>query len=331
MRRPAVPGRAARTEPAMIEPGASEQLEVLTADDEVTQPLEPLRLEPRHPVPGVVAPAEAEVEDASSDESSDDASDAPSAQPVTARDVWRATRARRRAQRAEARRFTARTRRKRLTRLGVAGAAVAAIAGVVAIAYSPLFAVHTVTVTGASDELAGGISSALQSSIGTPLASVDLHAVRSTVESFPLVESYQVEARPPHELLVRVVQRSPIGALATDGGYLLVDAAGVHLGVVPSLPPGQALLAIDPEAQPRAFEAAGSAVRALPEGVRAQLSEVRGATGDDTVVYLASGVSIAWGSGDDSALKALVLEQLMAANPQATAFDVSAPGVPVVR
>jgi hypothetical protein len=37
---------------------------------------------------------------------------------------------------------------------------------------------------------------------------------------FPLVESYALEARPPHELVVRIVERTPIGSIQTPPASL---------------------------------------------------------------------------------------------------------------
>ncbi len=335
MRRPSVPGRSSRAAPSAGGSVAPEPNPAPAGDEEETQPIEPLAAAETIDLGPVLLRADDEaaapaVEPRNLDEEPEGVA-GDEAVPVTARDVWRATRARRRAQRDEARRFTARARRKRWVRIGVVASMLAVIAGIVAIAYSPLFAVRNVAVSGASDELAANISSALQGHVGTPLAAVDLNTVRETVETFPLVESYRVEAHPPHELLVRIVQRTPIGAVRADGEYALVDAAGVQLSRSPELPAGQPLIDIDPQQSPIAFEAAGTAIRALPEALRAQVAEVHGATGDDTVVQLNTGVSVAWGSGDESALKAIVVERLITANPQATSFDVSAPEVPVVR
>lgn len=334
MRRPSVPGRSSQPVPGTAASGMPEPSAEL-GDEAETQPIEPFtRSTPTELDEDtelrVALADEAETEFGASDLSEASATGGQQTQ-VTARDVWRATRARRKAQRTEARRFTARQRRKRWIRIGVLSGVIAVIAAIVAIAYSPLFAVRAVTVSGASDALASSIAAALQPQLGTPLAAVDLDEVRQTVETFSLVESYRVEARPPHELLVRIVQRSPIGALRVDGGFALVDAAGVQLDVVAELPAGLALIEIDPVQSPQAFLAAGSAIRALPESLRPLVTTISGSTGNDTVVSLETGVAVMWGSSDEAALKAAVLERLMAANPQAGSFDVSAPEVPVVR
>ncbi len=332
MRRPSVPHQQPREQAS--EPLAVEELEPVVVDsvaEAATVPIEPLDgkaivadldAHPTEPLDlGERAGAASDVEP--DPESADE-------QPVTARDVYRATRARKRAQREQARRFTARSRHKRWVRIGVITGVLALIAGIVAIAFSPLFAVRQVVIVGADDVLSAQMSNALQQHVGTPLALVDFDSVRETVETFPLVETYQVEARPPHDLLVRVVQRSPIGVVRAGGGYALIDAAGVVLSNVAEIPSDLPLIDIDAQASPRAFEAAGHALRALSDGLRALAIEVTGSTGDDTIVRLSSGIGIMWGSGDESALKGIVLDQLMAANPGATWFDVSAPDVPVV-
>ena len=96
-------------------------------------------------------------------------------------------------------------------------------------AYSPLFAVEQIRVVGSQQLDAAAVEAALADQLGTPLPLVDESAVKAALVTFPLVESYTLEARPPHELVVRIVERMPIGLIETRAGYTLVDAAGVVL------------------------------------------------------------------------------------------------------
>ncbi len=156
---------------------------------------------------------------------------------VGLREVWRAARARRRALRAEVRRFTIRQRRRRAIWLGVAASVVVLVLATLGAAYSPLFAVQSIHVVGTSQLDAGTVEHALDGQLGTPLPLVDESAVKAALVTFPLVESYSLEARPPHELVVRIVERTPVGLIKTAAGYTLVDAAGVVLSTTPSRQP----------------------------------------------------------------------------------------------
>lgn len=254
----------------------------------------------------------------------------PEAQPTSTRDVWRAARARRKALRAEIRRFTQRSRRRRIIWLSVIGAVLLLIGGSVAAAYSPLFAVQRITVVGATTLDPAAVEAALADQIGTPLALVSTSEVKAALLAFPLIETYALEAKPPNDLTVRIVERTPIGVIRSDAGYTLVDAAGVALATTTDQPPGQPLLDIDGGIDSRAFASTGLVIRSVPADVRAALTGVRASTADDVTLTLNSGLTVIWGSSDESALKGLTLAAAMAANPGAVSIDVTSPHVAVI-
>lgn len=251
-------------------------------------------------------------------------------QPMTSRDVWRAARARRRALRAEIRRFTQRSRRRRIIWLGGVGAVMLLVGGSVAAAYSPLFAVERITVAGASALDPAAVEAALSSQIGTPLALVDSSEVKAALLAFPLIETYALEARPPHDLTVRIVERTAVGVIRTDAGYTLVDAAGVALATTTDQPAGQPLIEVEGGVDSAAFESLGLVVRALPADVRATVTGVRASTADDVTLTLASGLTVVWGSAEESAEKAVALSKTLLARPDARTIDISSPHLAVV-
>ncbi len=251
--------------------------------------------------------------------------------PLTARDLWGAARARRRALRREVRRFTARQRRRRRIWLISAGVLAALVLGSIGAAYSPLFAVERVTIVGTSQLDAGAVETALEGQIGTPMPLVDESAVKAALVSFPLVESYSLEARPPHELVVRIVERTPVGAVQGEAGYTLVDAAGVALSTTPEPPSGQPLLEVEGGLSSSTFAAAGQVFRSLPESLRTQVTVLSATTPNDVTLTLTDGRSVVWGGASDSAKKVQALEALMAARPDASGYDVSSPQAAVVR
>ncbi len=256
---------------------------------------------------------------------------APADAPVRSSDVWRAARARRRALRAEIRRFTRTSRRRRLMRFGIVGAVLALAAGSLAVAYGPLFSVRQITVVGTKLMTASTVEAALAPQLGTPLARVDDAAVKASLSAFPMIESYSLEARPPHELIVRLVERTPIGVIASSAGYLLVDAAGVVLATSDQRPQGRPLILATGGTNAPAFASVGLVIRSLPEKFRVGIDTVSATTPDNITLRLVSGVTVAWGSADDSPLKALVLEQAMIAMPEVGHIDVSSPEAVVVR
>jgi cell division protein FtsQ len=263
-----------------------------------------------------------------------DASDGRDAEPVRLRDVWKAARARRRALRAEVRRFTVRQRRRRIVWAGVAASLLLLVLGTVGAAYSPLFAVERIRVVGTSALDAGAVEQSLSGQLGTPLPLVDESAVKAALVAFPLVQSYSLEARPPHELVVRIVERLPIGLVQTSAGYTLVDAAGVALSTTETPAPGRPLLKITGGMTSSAFDTVGQVMRTLPAAIRDQVTEVSASTPDDVTLTLGgTNTQVVWGSADESALKAVVLEKIMQSRPPSTvsAYDVSSPRAVVVR
>lgn len=251
-------------------------------------------------------------------------------QPTSTRDVWRAARARRKALRAEIRRFTQRSRRRRIVWLSGIGAVLLLIGGSAAAAYSPLFAVEKVTVLGAATLDPAVVEAALGDQIGTPLALIDTSEVKAALLAFPLIETYALEANPPHDLTVRIVERTPVGVIRSEAGYTLVDAAGVALATTSDQPAGQPLIEVDGGVDSAAFESVGLVVRSVPADVRAQLTGVRATTADDVTLTLSSGLTVVWGNADESAVKAAVLAKTMAARPDASSIDVTSPEVAVV-
>ncbi|MFJ4045543.1 FtsQ-type POTRA domain-containing protein [Microbacterium sp. NPDC089987] len=249
---------------------------------------------------------------------------------VRSSEVWRAARARRKALRAEIRRFTHRSRRRRLAVWGSTGALVALVLGSVIAAYSPLFAVEKITVAGATSIDPAAVQESLSDQIGAPLALVDAARVKSALAEFPIIESYALEVRPPRELLVRVVERTPVGAIRDGDAYSVVDAAGVVLSSSAERPERAPELDITGGLASAAFHSAGLVMRSLPADLRATVTQVRATSGDDVTLTLADGKTVVWGSEKDSARKAAVLVRLIAAAPQSSTFDVSSPTVPVV-
>ena len=250
--------------------------------------------------------------------------------PRSSMDVWRAARARRRALRAEIRRFTQRSRRRRIVWLSALAAVVLMIGGSVAAAYSPLFAVQRITVTGTTTIDPAVIEGALADQLGTPLALVDTSEVKAALLTFPLIETYALEARPPHDLTVRIVERTPIGVVESGAGFTLVDAAGVALSTTAQRPAGQPLVEVEGGVDSAAFRSAGLVVRALPADIRKTLTGVRASTADDVTLTLDSGLTVVWGSQEDSGLKALALSAALVKNPDASSIDVTSPDVAVV-
>lgn len=255
----------------------------------------------------------------------------PAAAPRDARSARRAlaaaARERRRYERQEVRRFTRRSRRRRITWAVVIGAFVALVVVIAVGAYSPLMALREVRVEGAQRIPAADVQAAFADVMGTPLPLIERGEVQKALEAFPLIETYATETIPPGTLVVRIVERTPVGVIDTGSGLELVDAAGVVIERPAERPEGQPLIEVEGGVADEGFRAVAAVVRSLPADVRAQLTRATAETADDVRLELTGGARVVWGSAEDSALKATGLASLMRAAPPDTVsfYDVSAP------
>ncbi|WP_210481666.1 FtsQ-type POTRA domain-containing protein [Naasia sp. SYSU D00948] len=244
-----------------------------------------------------------------------------------------ASRERKRAERAEVRRFTRHTRRRRISVL-VGLAVVAALAGLVLLGtFSPLFALRTIEVQGASRVDAAEVVEAVSGELGKPLPMVSEEAIRSALGEFTLIESYTTESRPPDTLVVRIVERTPVALLATARGFDLVDSAGVTLQSSATRIEGFPVVDLQgTTVDDVPFTAAAEVLVALPAELRAQVDTISARTTDDVSLVLTGGQRVVWGSADDSVRKAQHLTALLLQEPTTvTEYDVSSPGVGIIR
>jgi len=254
--------------------------------------------------------------------------------PAGARRKFRAARrARKLYEREEVRRFTWRSRRRRNIWLASLGVAATLAAFVLVGVYSPLMALKTIEVVGANRVPAHQIQTALGEQLGTPLPLVDFSLVKTELSQFTLIRSYVTESRPPGTLVVRIIEREPIGAVVTPAGFDLVDAAGVVIQSGAERPAGYATIQARAGAGSPGFRAAAAVVTALPEGIRSQLDTVTAATVDDVTLTLVGGARVVWGSAEKSDYKAVVLAALVVSHPVGSVgeYDVSSPDSAVLR
>ncbi|QCR19502.1 FtsQ-type POTRA domain-containing protein [Agrococcus sp. SGAir0287] len=241
-----------------------------------------------------------------------------------------AARARRRAERSEVRRFTATSRRRLRRSLIVVGVLVASFALLVGLVHSPLMAVREIEVQGTQRLDAAALRAALAGHLGQPIATVTDTGVREDLERFTGLESFVVDVVPPGTIVVRVVERQPVVVASIDGQDMMLDPAGVTLGMPDDTPLPRLE---DVEVGSAAYEAVAASLVAMPSALRQQVAAITASTDADVTMTLASGQQVVWGSADEARLKADVLAALVAAADPAVpvTFDVSAPEHPVVR
>ena len=226
------------------------------------------------------------------------------------------------------RRFTRRARNRRSVLLALSGLVVVLVGLVLVAVYSPILALRTITVEGTSRIDAAQVQAAVSGQLGTPLALVDFARMTEELGAFPLIRSYVTETVPPGTLIIRIVERQPVAVVIRDGGYELVDPAGVTIALSPERPAGVPLIALGAATvDSQGFRIAVEVLLSMPAELIGQVDSIKANTQDDVTMVLASGQRVQWGDAEDSAKKARLLKTLLGViDPsRAGTYDVSAP------
>ena len=211
------------------------------------------------------------------------------------------------------------------------------------ILFSPVFALDTsrATVTGAGTVVAvDQVVAVVAAHEGTPLPRLDVGRVRAEVLQVPGVRDATVSRHWPRGLTVALVSREPVAAVperqppegVTGLGFALLDEDGVQVGRSATAPAGLPVVTV-PVQDPRTLQAVLSVVRQLPADLASQVGAVSAQTQDAITMTLRDGVTVDWGSAEETPLKAAVLTALRASPAAAGVhtIDVSAPRMPITK
>lgn len=228
-------------------------------------------------------------------------------------------------------------RQRRILLWMVAAVAAFVIAVVAGAVYSPVLAVQTITVDGTKLLTPAAVQKALAAVEGKPLSQLSEQEITELLKPLVQVRSATIEARPPSELLVHIVERVPV-ALAKQGeSYVMVDVDGIHLGATKD-PAEVPLPLIDAGAgstNTELFKVITAVLDTLPADVLAKLSAASAKSADAVELRLNDGKTVVWGNAEDKELKAKALEALlkMPPNPKVpiNVYDVSTPRHPFTK
>jgi cell division protein FtsQ len=229
-------------------------------------------------------------------------------------------------------------RHRRRRRLGwTVACAVAVLALAWLVFFSPALATHAddVRVVGAGDLVdVAAVHAVVADADGVPLPRLDTVALRSHLLDVRGVGDVAISREWPHGLLVRITPRSPVAAVPDDGRFALLDGQGVQIAVVAKAPKGVPVVSVPLGASDhRTLDAVLVVLGGLPASISRQVTAVSASTQDAVQLSLGKDVTVVWGSDQDTALKAKVLQALRKAkeSKHAHVFDVSAPTLPVTR
>lgn len=246
----------------------------------------------------------------------------------------RLVRARREAVPASLRRFNRRARRRRLRAAAPWAAALGVLLVVGSVAWlwygTSVLGLRHVRVDGTAILSPAQVVEAAAVQPGTPLARVDLDEVRRRVAVLPPVAQVTVDRDWPDGVRISVVERTPVAAVPTEGGFQLVDGDGVVFHTVPTRPPGLPQVRLDhPGPQDPTTRSVLRVLAALTPQLRERLVEVVAEAPARIRLLLPHNRMVIWGDASDNETKAKVATALL--DHPGAEIDVSAPEVVTVR
>ena len=227
-------------------------------------------------------------------------------------------------------------RRRAFARFGRWAAVAVVVAGALwAFFMSPLFALDPakIELSGLSNEIdATTVTGVLDSYDGQSLALLNVPHVSDQLRNVKGVLDAKVERVWPAGLRVTLVPRHPVAVIASATGFALLDADAIQVGLVDKAPADLPLVTV-PVGDVRVLAAVLDVIRNLPADLLGRVSGIAAQTEDTVSFDLRDGPHIEWGSAEDSALKAQVLQVMLASSsaPRAGVIDVSAPTLPITR
>ncbi len=246
--------------------------------------------------------------------------------PENARENARAARTRRRfARRQWARRWGA--WRWVLVGVLVSGGLVG---GVWLLYFSETLSVQGTTVSGTGYLDSEAVAEAAAAPTGEPLVSVDLDAIAARVEALGPVRSVEVTRSWPDHVRIVIVERTAVAVVEVGSTLHGMDKDGVLFREYPRVPRGLPVVRALGGASLDARREAATVVSAMPSGLSKRVDHLEVESVDQITLVLRNGRTVTWGSAEESATKARVLEALLAEH-QADHYDVSVPGQPTTR
>lgn len=168
---------------------------------------------------------------------------------------------------------------------------------------------------------------------GSALATLNTSHLENQLTEIVGVSAAQVDVVWPSGLRVTLVPSEPVAAIPTDEGYALVADTGEQV-LLSEEQPGDVPVVDIPvnEDDARILSGVLGVLEQTPIELRERIKDVEAGTEDSIEFVLRDGPRVEWGSVEDSALKAEVLEVLLD-SPQAegaSVIDVSAPTFPTI-
>ena len=225
--------------------------------------------------------------------------------------------------------------RRRLRWVIIAIVTVLVVAGGAWLIRSPLLSISSVEINGAERSDPTVDVAALDMGIGTPTIDVRASEIEQSIEADPWVADASVRVSWPGSLRIDVEEHVPVAVAVADGGFILMARDGSAIETItqerslPTIDVGTLVLVPGETSTDALVIGAIEFATALPQERRAGavVSVV-----DGSLRATVDGHAVRLGRPDDLALKAIVLDELLAQGLTAGAsIDLIAPTRPAIR
>lgn len=198
-----------------------------------------------------------------------------------------------------------------------------------AVWFSAWLRAEQVSVLGADQLSVSEVERVAAVPLDEPLARVDLGAVSTRVQSLAIVKEVDVVRGWPHTVEITVVERQAVAVVQIGTTLRGLDEDGVVFRDYQAPPADLPRVLTSSAASAESLREAAAVVSALPADLTPRVDHVSVATVDQIELALRDGRTVVWGSAEDSARKAEVLEVLL--GQEASVYDVSVPSNPTTR
>ncbi len=220
-------------------------------------------------------------------------------------------------------------RRRQLLRWGVIAGIVAVLGFLVwLVTMSPVFRVHDVQVQGNELVTADEIRLAALVVPNSRMISLDTDGMEARVAELPAVRDVEVSRDLPSTVIIDVTERTAVFQRVEAGAFQWVDEQGVIFSTSQE-PLGGVLQAVTAGKDSRVLQDVAEVVSHIPPELLSRVERVQAKAVDRITLELDEGDLVVWGSAEQSALKADVLEALLSVD--AKLYDVSAPSHPTTK
>lgn len=205
------------------------------------------------------------------------------------------------------------------------------LAGLIFGALSPVAALNQVDIEGVIGKQAESVRQAANLQDGTPLFRINENEVAARVQDVTNIAAVQVTKSWPNTVRILVVERVPV-AKAELGAqqWEIIDATGQTMRTTKKLPKYPTLQAqVGPPFSGQGRIVGAQIIAALPPWLLKRIDKVVADDPQNVVLVTSDSEKIAWGTPEESELKAAVLRILLKEKGMYW-FDVRDPNLPTV-